>query len=124
MGWSSVRDRVFALRRGGRVDRSQPLNFSFNGQTYQGFAGDTLAAALLFDRAQAEDVVHEVFVKLVQNRDTRAGFDAADKVVPRIVAASYNYRYFPTTRGWAEMMRLGDLPQYVNAGVEVQRASG
>ncbi len=30
----------------------------------------TLAAALLFDRDQAEDVVHEVFVRLVQNRDT------------------------------------------------------
>ncbi len=36
----------------------------------------------------------------------------ASQVLPRIVAASYEYRYFPTTRGWAEMMTGGDLPQY------------
>jgi hypothetical protein len=32
--------------------------------------------------------------------------------LPRIVAASYLYRNFPTTRGWAEMMSQGDLAQY------------
>mgnify|MGYP001298717026 CR=1 FL=1 len=32
---------------GGRIDRSKPLNFSFNGKRYQGYAGDTLASALL-----------------------------------------------------------------------------
>jgi sarcosine oxidase subunit alpha len=32
---------------GGRIDRTQPLNFTFDGKTYQGFAGDTLASALL-----------------------------------------------------------------------------
>ena len=31
----------------GRVDRSRPLRFTFNGHAYQGFAGDTLASALL-----------------------------------------------------------------------------
>jgi hypothetical protein len=40
----------------------------------------------------------------------------ASKVLPRIVAASYRYQLFPTTRGWAEMMRQGDLPQF--AGLE------
>ena len=35
------------LAKGGRVDRTQPLSFSFDGKTYQGFAGDTLASALL-----------------------------------------------------------------------------
>lgn len=35
------------LPKGGRVDRSKPLSFSFDGRTYQGFAGDTLASALL-----------------------------------------------------------------------------
>ena len=33
--------------RGGRIDRSQPLSFRFNGRVYGGFAGDTLASALL-----------------------------------------------------------------------------
>ncbi|MEX2495629.1 MAG: sarcosine oxidase subunit alpha family protein [Woeseia sp.] len=31
----------------GRVDRSRPITFRFNGQTYSGFVGDTLASALL-----------------------------------------------------------------------------
>jgi sarcosine oxidase subunit alpha len=32
---------------GGRVDRSKPLRFSFDGETIAGFAGDTVASALL-----------------------------------------------------------------------------
>lgn len=35
------------LYDGGRVDRSQPINFSFNGRRYTGYQGDTLASALL-----------------------------------------------------------------------------
>ena len=35
------------LMTGGRLDRTQPLEFSFDGKSYQGFAGDTLASALL-----------------------------------------------------------------------------
>lgn len=37
----------FRLPQGGQINRQQPLNFSFNGRTLQGFAGDSLAAALL-----------------------------------------------------------------------------
>jgi hypothetical protein len=39
----------------------------------------------------------------------------ASWVLPRIVAACYPYSYFPTTRGWAEKQRLGDLPVYAKA---------
>jgi sarcosine oxidase, subunit alpha len=35
------------LPAGGRVDRSRPLRFRFDGRRYEGFAGDTLASALL-----------------------------------------------------------------------------
>ena len=35
------------LARGGRIDRSRPLSFTFDGHTYSGFLGDTLASALL-----------------------------------------------------------------------------
>lgn len=35
------------LPRGGCIDRNRPLSFRFDGKTYQGFAGDTLASALL-----------------------------------------------------------------------------
>jgi hypothetical protein len=40
----------------------------------------------------------------------------ASRVLPRIVAATYRYTYFPTTRGWAEMKRQDDLPTF--AGLE------
>jgi hypothetical protein len=36
----------------------------------------------------------------------------ASQVLPRIIASCYSYSNFPTTRGWAEKQRLGDLPQY------------
>ena len=35
------------LDHGGRIDRNKPISFTFDGKTYTGFAGDTLAAALL-----------------------------------------------------------------------------
>ena len=35
------------LPHGGRIDRSKPLSFRFDGTAYRGFAGDTLASALL-----------------------------------------------------------------------------
>ncbi len=35
------------LAAGGRIDRGRPLGFTFDGKSYAGFAGDTLASALL-----------------------------------------------------------------------------
>src|SRR5262245_18019619 len=35
------------LAAGGRIDRTRPLTFRFDGRALGGFAGDTLAAALL-----------------------------------------------------------------------------
>ena len=35
------------LANGGMIDRNQPVEFEFNNKRYQGFAGDTLASALL-----------------------------------------------------------------------------
>ncbi|HEX2889840.1 sarcosine oxidase subunit alpha family protein [Vineibacter terrae] len=37
----------FRLPGGGRIDRSQPLAFTFDGRAYEGYAGDTLASALI-----------------------------------------------------------------------------
>ncbi len=36
----------------------------------------------------------------------------SSRVLPRIVAASYPYRMFPTTLGWPEMQHMGSLPQF------------
>ena len=46
------------LGNGGRIDRKRPLRFTFNGVSYQGFAGDTLASALL---ANGVDVLNRSF---------------------------------------------------------------
>jgi len=35
------------LNQGGRIDRSKPLSFEFNGKKFQGYQGDTVASALL-----------------------------------------------------------------------------
>jgi hypothetical protein len=46
----------------------------------------------------------------------------ASNVLPRIVAASYLYQNFPTTRGWAEMNRQGSLQQYAGEdGSDIQQ---
>lgn len=37
----------FRLAEGGLIDRSRPLRFTFEGRSYQGFEGDSLASALL-----------------------------------------------------------------------------
>jgi sarcosine oxidase subunit alpha len=37
----------FRLTSGGSIDRSRPLVFTFDGLDYQGYAGDTLASALI-----------------------------------------------------------------------------
>ena len=37
----------FRTATGGRVERAQPIRFSFDGKSYNGLAGDTLASALL-----------------------------------------------------------------------------
>lgn len=38
--------------KGGLIDRSRLLNFTFNGKSYQGFEGDTLASALMANGVQ------------------------------------------------------------------------
>lgn len=42
----------YRLPNGGRVDRAVPKSFTFDGKGYQGFAGDTLASALLANGVQ------------------------------------------------------------------------
>jgi sarcosine oxidase subunit alpha len=38
---------LFRKSQGGLIDRSQTISFQFNGKTYQGYAGDSLASALI-----------------------------------------------------------------------------
>ncbi|GGW24130.1 sarcosine oxidase subunit alpha family protein [Vreelandella hamiltonii] len=55
---SQSTQQVYRLDIGGRIDRSRTLNFTFNGQAYQGHPGDTLASALL---ANGVDIVNRSF---------------------------------------------------------------
>ena len=50
--------QVNRLSNGGRLDRSKKLTFTFNGTTYVGYEGDTLASALL---ANGVDVIGRSF---------------------------------------------------------------
>src|SRR5271170_5821743 len=38
---------AFRLAQGGRIDRARPMRFTFDGKAWEGFAGDTLASALI-----------------------------------------------------------------------------
>ncbi len=52
----------------------------------------------------------------------KEALEKASKVLPRIVASCIPYGGFPTTRGWPEKQRLGDLPQYAIAeGSDIQQ---
>ncbi len=39
--------QVNRLDKGGRIDRAKPVRFRFNGKSYRGYEGDTLASALI-----------------------------------------------------------------------------
>ncbi len=39
----------------------------------------------------------------------------SSKILPRIVAYTYPYNMFPTTRGWVGKQRMKDLPEYARA---------
>ena len=39
--------QTYRLAEKGRLDRSQKLTFTYDGQSYTGYRGDTLASALL-----------------------------------------------------------------------------
>ena len=65
---------------GGRIDRSRRLSFRFDGASYQGFAGDTLASALM---ASGASHLHDVGVATFNDGGVRhfvnvagLGFDA------------------------------------------------
>lgn len=102
--------QVNRLAQGGRIDRSKPLTFSFNGQSYQGYAGDSLAAALL---ANGVDVVGRSFKYSRPRGIVAAGAEEPNAIlqlgsteaaqVPNVRAtqqALYNGLVAKSTNGW------------------------
>ncbi|GAB6165948.1 hypothetical protein JCM19992_19480 [Thermostilla marina] len=80
---------------------------------------------LTYDPTLADDFASDEFVSRFGESvgpHVMVGLHHASRVLPRIVAAAYNYRFFPTTRGWAEMMRFGDLATYAaGTGTDIEQ---
>ena len=103
------------LGTGGRIDRTRPLSFNFNGVSLQGFAGDTLASALL---ANGVDVVNRSFKYARPRGVMAAGADEPNAIVqlgsteagqvPNVRAtqqALYNGLVAKSTNGWPNVDR-------------------
>ncbi|ATJ81792.1 sarcosine oxidase subunit alpha family protein [Halomonas beimenensis] len=103
------------LARGGRIDRSRKLSFTFNGQRYQGHAGDTLASALL---ANGVDIVNRSFKYSRPRGIVAAGAEEPNAVVqlgkteaaqvPNVRAtqqALYEGLEARSTNGWPNVQR-------------------
>lgn len=108
----SQRNRLSA---GGRIDRSRPLSFTFNGVSYEGFSGDTLASALL---ANGVDVVNRSFKYSRPRGIVAAGAEEPNAVfqlgaseaaqVPNVRAtqqALYGGLVATSTNGWPNVDR-------------------
>lgn len=68
----------FRLPAGGHINRSKPLSFSFEGKSYQGFEGDTLASALI---ANGISVIGRSFKYHRPRGLLAAGFDEPNAIV-------------------------------------------
>ncbi|MBS9404765.1 sarcosine oxidase subunit alpha family protein [Halomonas sp. TRM85114] len=103
------------LTQGGRIDRSRPLSFTFNGQTYQGHAGDTLASALL---ANGVDVVNRSFKYSLPRGIVAAGAEEPNAVVQ--LGAS-EASQVPNVRATQQALYEGLVARSTNGWPSVQR---
>ncbi|BDX03203.1 sarcosine oxidase subunit alpha [Marinomonas pontica] len=98
------------LQKGGRIDRSKPLTFTYNGKQYKGFDGDTLASALL---ANGVDLVGRSFKYSRPRGIVAAGAEEPNAImqigateatqIPNVRATQqslYNGLVASTTNGW------------------------
>ena len=110
-----MNQHVQRLAQGGRIDRSRPLGFTFNGQAYQGYHGDTLASALL---ANGVDIVNRSFKYSRPRGIVAAGAEEPNAVVqlgaseaaqvPNVRAtqqALYDGLVARSTNGWPSVQK-------------------
>jgi sarcosine oxidase subunit alpha len=83
--------RSFRTSDGGRIDRTKPVAFTFDGRGYGGFAGDTLASALLANG------VHLVARSFKYHRP-RGIFSAGSEEPNALVRIGDGGRALPNTR--------------------------
>ena len=74
--------QVNRLPQGGRIDRTKPLRFMFDGKPYQGYHGDTLASALLANGVRAGRPQLQVSPPARHPLRRRGGAERADPARP------------------------------------------
>ena len=83
-------DQACRLPDGGRIDRTEPLSFSFDGRRYAGFSGDTLAAALLANgvRLVARSFKYHrargIYSAGIEEPNALFTMESGDRVVPNV----------------------------------------
>jgi sarcosine oxidase, subunit alpha len=106
---------VTRLPTGGRIDRGQELRFTFDGNEYVGFAGDTLASALLANG------IHRVATSVKHGRPrgiVSAGVEEPSALVqieepfpePMLTATTVRLRDGLVARGLGGLGRLAGRP--------------
>ncbi|MFY0992558.1 sarcosine oxidase subunit alpha family protein [Halomonas sp. C05BenzN] len=103
------------LVRGGRIDRTRTLSFTFNGQGYQGHAGDTLASALL---ANGVDLVNRSFKYSRPRGIVAAGAEEPNAVVQ---LGATEAGQVPNVRATQQALFDGLVARSTNGWPNVQR---
>ncbi|MFC3205370.1 sarcosine oxidase subunit alpha family protein [Aquamicrobium soli] len=93
---------------GSEIDRSRPLSFTFDGRVVQGFAGDTIASALL---ASGQRVVARSF----KYHRPRGLWGAGVEEPNALVDISRDGRHTPNARATTEAAKDGIAARSVNA---------
>ena len=88
------------LDKGGLIDRDAPITFTFDGQTLRGFAGDTLASALL---ASGQRILGRSF----KYHRPRGLWGAGSEEPNAILDLRENGRTTPNVRATTEALRAG-----------------
>ncbi|GEN23404.1 sarcosine oxidase subunit alpha [Halomonas cupida] len=103
------------LKQGGRIERSRRLTFTFNGNSYEGYAGDTLASALL---ANGVDIVNRSFKYSRPRGIVAAGAEEPNAVVQ---LGSSEPSQVPNVRATQQALYEGLSARSTNGWPNVQR---
>jgi sarcosine oxidase subunit alpha len=112
---SQSKQQAYRLDTGGRIDRSRTLSFTFNGQRYQGQAGDTLASALL---ANGVDIVNRSFKYSRPRGIVAAGAEEPNAIVQ---LGSSEAAQVPNVRATQQALFDGLTARSTNGWPNVQR---
>jgi len=104
----------YRLPEGGEIDRSRPLGFLFEGESYEGYAGDTLASALV---ANGVRMVGRSF----KYHRPRGLFAAGAEEPNAIVDVTLGGRYEPNARATMVELAAGLVAHGVNADPDLGR---